>query len=43
MVPTQGNSGNAIASIGFNSFGVDIGEMNTKKQTFDPEWCADTL
>lgn len=40
MVPSQGN---AMQSIGFSSLGVDLGDMNTKKQTFDNEWCADTL
>lgn len=35
--------GYALQSIGFSGFSVDVGELNSKKQTFDPEWCADTL
>lgn len=41
MVPSQGQ--NALQSIGFGSLGIDLGEMNTKKQSFDPDWCANTL
>ena len=35
--------GYALQSIGFTGLQVDVGEMNTKKQTFDPTPISQTL
>lgn len=41
MVPSQSQS--PLSRVGSNDYGVDVGELNSKKQTFDPQWCAETL